>query len=249
MIEFFFAPFNASFAVAIGLMMLIAAFEVVGALIGMSPSAAVDSMLPEVDLDMDADLDVDLDMDVDFDADVAGGAFDSDISAGPDTVTAGPLSHILGWLCVGRVPVLVLLVVFLTAFGVSGLAVQGLVHNLVGAPLPQIIAAILAFLAAIPATRFSGLALAAIMPKEQTEAVSQRRFIGKVATILRGEARRGFPAEAKLTDQFGQTHYILVEPDDGSQTFTKDTDVIVVKQTGSVYRAIPNTSAAMTDLG
>ena len=248
MIEFFFAPFNASFAVAIGLMILIAAFEVVGALIGMSPSAAVDSMLLEVELDMDVDLDVDLDIDVDLDTDVAGGAFDSDISTGPDTVAAGPLSHILGWLCVGRVPILVLLVVFLTAFGVSGLAMQGLVHSLVGAPLPQVVAAILAFLAAIPATRFSGLALAAIMPKEQTEAVSQQRFIGKVATIVRGEARRDLPAEAKLTDQFGQTHYLLVEPDDGSQTFTKDTDVIVVKQTGSVYRAIPNTSAAMTDL-
>lgn len=249
MIEFFLAPHNASFAIAIGLMALIASFEVVGALMGLSPSSALDSLLPEIDtdLDMDADVDLDIGADADLDADVTAGQFGGDVGAVPEAATAGPLSQVLGWLCVGKVPILVLLVVFLTAFGLSGFVIQALARSVIGTPLPQLVAVMPAFLAAVPTTRFAGLSLSKIIPKEHTEAVSQGNFIGKVATVIRGEARHDLPAEAKLTDQYGTTHYILVVPDDKAGTFKQGTEVIVVKQSGSIYQAILNTSTAMTD--
>jgi Inner membrane protein YqiJ, N-terminal/Inner membrane protein YqiJ, OB-fold len=235
MLETFFSPATTPFAVAICLMLFIAAVEVVGALMGIPASAMLDSLIPEID--------VDLDVEVDY----AGGALDGDVPNIPNAPSAGPLSQILGWLCVGKVPILVLLIVFLTAFGLSGIFIQSIAQGLIGVPFPAFIAAIPALAAAIPVTRVSGLALSKLMPKEQTEAVSQKHFIGKVAIIVRGKARKGSPAEAKLTDSFGQTHYVLIEPDDETESFMQGTEVIIVKQLGSIYRAILNTSAALSN--
>ena len=238
MIALFLSPANTPFAVSIGLMVMIALVEVVGALMGMSPSSALDNLLPEVDTDLDLDADVDIDG-------VAGGPFDADAPTIPDAPNVGPLSQVLGWLCVGKVPILVLLIVFLTTFGLAGFFLQALVRGFFGAPLPAIMAVVPALFAAVPATRMAGLTLARIIPKEQTEAVSSRQFIGKVATIIRGEARKHAPAEAKLTDRFGQTHYMLVEPDAEADTFGQGAQVIIVSQSGSIYQAILNTSDAM----
>lgn len=242
MIETFFSPATTPFAVAISLMLIIAAVEFVGALMGMPASAVLDSLLPEID----ADIDLDIDTDLEFEADYAGGPLDADAPGVPDPPSPGPLSQILGWLCVGKVPILVLLIVFLTAFGLVGIVIQGTMRGVFGAPLPAVIAVMPALFAAIPTTRLAGLTLAKVMPKEQTEAVSQKRFIGKVATIIRGEARKGVPAEAKFSDRYGQTHYVLVEPDDEAESFEQGVEVVIVKQTGSIYRAILNTSAAMS---
>ncbi len=237
MIETFFSPATTPFAIALSLMLIIAAVELVGALMGMPASAMLDSLLPEIDADID----------LDFEADYSGGPLDADAPSVPNGPSPGALSQILGWLCVGKVPVLVLLIVFLTAFGLVGFIIQGLVSGIIGVSLPAVIAVVPALFAAIPSTRVAGLTLAKIMPKEQTEAVSQKHFIGKVATIVRGEARKGAPAEAKLTDSFGQTHYVLVEPDDDTESFRQGAGVIIVRQSGSIYQAIVNTSAVMSD--
>lgn len=251
MIETFFSPATTSFAVAICLMLLIAVFEVIGALFGLSPSSALDDLLPDMDPGLDADFDADIDavVDLEVDGDIpgGGGALDGDAPAVPNPESVGPLSQVLGWLCVGRVPILVLLIVFLTSFGMVGFFVQGLMRGIFGFALPEIVAVVPALAGAFPATRFAGLTLARLIPKEETEAVSRAHFVGRVATITSGEAQRGLAAEAKLTDRFGQTHYIRVEPDDDAERFAQGTDVIVVRQSGSIFYAILNTSAAMTD--
>jgi hypothetical protein len=228
----FFAPENAPFAVAICLIALIALVEIVGLLIGVSASGAIDSQIP--DLHADADVDADLPH------------VHADVHA-PEGFGPGPLSQVLAWLCVGRVPILVLLVAFLCAFGVTGLLVQAIARGLLGFPLPALVAVIPALVIAVPATRYIGLGLARIMPKEETEAVSRSDFVGKVAVVTRGTARRGLPAEAKLRDSYGQSHYLLVEPDEDGETFPERSEVLIVQQAGSVYRVIANRNAAMSD--
>ncbi len=247
MIESFFSDATAPFAIALCLMALIALLEVIGALMGLAPSDMIDSMLPEVDVDADMDIDVELDIDVDGALDGAGSPLDTDAVSAPDAPGAGPLSSILGWLCVGRVPVLVLLMIFLTAFGLSGFFVQGVAQSILPFALPVIIAVVPAIFTGVFATRWAGLALAKVMPKEQTEAVSQKRFIGRIATIVRGEARADLPAEAKLTDRYGQTHYLLVVPDLADAVFTAGEEVLVVKQVGGRYRVIANPNPHLSD--
>jgi hypothetical protein len=233
MIASFFDPATAPFSVALIVMLAIAAAEIVGAMFGVAPSGVLDSMLP--DLEVDADLGG------------AGSALDADAPSMPDAPGAGPLSAVLGWLCVGKVPILVLLIAFLTVFGLTGFAVQGLSGALLGFALPSALAAVPALAAAIPATRASGLVLSRILPKEQTEAVSSASFIGRIAVITRGDAREGLAAEAKLTDSFGQTHYVLVEPDEPGAVLTSGSAVLLVRQAGSRFRAIDNPNPMLTD--
>ncbi|MEM8988352.1 MAG: YqiJ family protein [Pseudomonadota bacterium] len=238
MLELLAAPEMTPFLVALGVMLFIALLEVVGLLFGVAFSGMVDAMLPDIDV---PDIDVDLDMDADFDADFSSPDLDA-----PGVPNSGPFTQFLGWLCVGRVPALVLLVAFLTAFGLSGLFVQSLLKGVTGFYWPSVLAAVPALAAALPLTRYLGLGLAKVMPKVETEAVSRTGFVGKIAVVTRGAARRGLPTEAKLTDRHGQTHYVLVEPDIDDEVLEAGAEVLIVRQTGGAFRAIENTNAALS---
>ena len=231
---------NLPFAVALGVMLAFASLEILGLFFGVAFSGLVDSALLDfvADIDVNADIDVDIDSDVDIDADADG--------PGADAAAPGILMTILGWLCIGKIPALIILMFFLTAFGLTGLFVQGTLKAILGLYLPGGIAAIPALIVAFPMTRMFGLGFAKIMPKEETEAVSQKAFVGRVATITKGHSKRGLPAEAKLRDDFGQTHYLLVEPDFDGDVFDAGSDVIIVRQVGSFYRVIENTSAGLS---
>ncbi len=150
-------------------------------------------------------------------------------------------------MCIGKVPVLILLVAFLTVFGLAGLVVQSIVHNITGVLLPGYLASVPAFFVAIPSIRIIGTGLSRLIPKDETTAVKSDSFVGRVATITIGTARLGIPAEAKLKDTHGQTHYVMVEPDNDEVTFPAGTQVLLVLKNGASFRAILNTSSALVD--
>ncbi|MEO1151957.1 MAG: YqiJ family protein [Pseudomonadota bacterium] len=224
MTDIFIDPAFAPFGLAIGFVVFLAIVEVASALAGLSASQALETVLP----DLDADLDVDVDADI-------------------DTVTAGEgpsfFQSALAWLCVGKVPSLVVLIVFLTAFGITGFVAQSAARALLGVPLPVIIPAALAVFAALPLTRTVGLTIARVMPREYSEAASQNQFVGRTATVIRGEARRGQPAEAKVTGPFGKTHYILIEPDTDDDVAGQGEELVIVSQEGAVYRGVQDFDA------
>lgn len=161
-----------------------------------------------------------------------------DLDADVDGVELGPLSQTLSWLSFGRLPALVVLILITTSFGLCGFAVQEVLRGVFGFALDPWLASLPAAFGAVFLTRHLGLALARIMPKEETEAVSTKAFVGRIATVFRGVAGPGAPAEAKLTDIHGKTHYLLVEPDQGEAVMPEGSQVLIVRQEGPVYRAI-----------
>ncbi len=44
-------------------------------------------------------------------------------------------------------------------------------------------------------------------------------LLGRLATISSGNARPGFSAQARVRDEFGQLHYVQVEPEFGELEF------------------------------
>ncbi len=231
----YFDPAVAPFTTAILIMAGVAALEIVSLLFGGALSQLIDAMLPDFDF---ADVEIDADG---LDAD--GVEVDGVDAEGGASVFA----RFLSWLCVGKTPVLILLAAFLGGFGVVGHAAQQAAAGVFGAPAPTPLAAVVAFFGALPITRALGSTAARIMPKEETDAVSRDSFIGRLATVIRGEARRGAPAEAKLTDAAGATQYVLIEPDLDSEAFGQGADVILVARDGAVYRAIANPSPALSN--
>ncbi len=224
MIAFVLSSQNLPFAIALVLMFAIALLEGVTTLIGAGLSDLIDSLLP--------DLDVDMDFDADLDADIH---------------TPGLFTKLLSWFRVGEVPVLMLVIVFLTAFGLIGLFCQSVALRILGHMLPAALASVPALMVTFPVVRIGGGILARIIPKDETESVSEESFVGRVAVITLGRAERGKPAQARLSDQHGQAHYVMVEPDVGGACFEQGAQVLIVSHEGAVFKAIVNTSAALTD--
>ena len=231
MLEFLARDGNLPFLASLGVMIGIALLEGVGAIVGLGFSRLFDNLVPDSLSGVETDFDFDgVDADIGDVGDVAV----------PGTAGAGLMSSVLGWLCVGRVPILILLIWFLTAFGLLGLVLQGLVNASLGFMLPAALASVPALVIAFPSVRLFGQAFSKWVPKEQTTALSMDTFIGMVAIIVRGRARPGRPAEAKLRDRFGQTHYLLVEPDSDTGMFAEGDEVLLVRRAGKRFWGIPN---------
>lgn len=202
---------NVLFSAALALMLLIAVMEGALTLIGFGLSQMLDNLLP--DLDLDADL--------------------------PEGSHPNGLSRLLGWMRFGQVPALVILIVFLTTFGLLGIGVQMALQSLVGATLPTWLAAIPVLFVTLPCVRATTGLMQHIAIKDETEAISSNTFVGQVATITLGEAKQGSPAEARFTDKFGTTHYTMVEPDT-DEVFSQGDQVLLVEKIGSTFKAIAN---------
>ncbi|MBN9669673.1 YqiJ family protein [Roseibium aggregatum] len=248
MFDFILAQQNTPFAVALGLMIAIALAEGVGTLMGLGLSSMIDSLLPDFDL---PDMDVpDLDG-PEFDGDVSAGALQGDLEVASTTTGAsaagqGVFSQMLAWLCFGRVPALIILVIFFTGFGLAGYVLQSLVQSVSGWLLPGVVASAAAFAGALPLTRVTALGLSKVMPKEESDAVSRATFVGKPALIVQGHARKGLPAQARLKDARGQSHYVFVEPDIEDEVLEQGTEVIIVRQAGAHFNAIRNTNETLS---
>ncbi|CAK8710695.1 MAG: DUF1449 family protein [Candidatus Electrothrix sp. LOE1_4_5] len=202
---------NLPFSVSLGLMIVFVLLEALSLLLGAGVSGILDSLLPDVDGDIDLDLP------------------DSD----PTT-----FMQILSWFRVGEVPLLMLILVALTAFGISGLLLQLITRAIIGELLPPFIAMIPACFCTIPLVRIIGGILNAYMPKDETSAVSEESLIGRSATLLAGTARQGKPVQGKVRDEHQQTHYVLIEPEHAEECIQSGETVILSQKKGAIYQAV-----------
>jgi Protein of unknown function (DUF1449) len=150
------------------------------------------------------------------------------------------LNNVLGWLHVGKVPILILLGLFLGGFAVAGYVIQATFAALGFGLLPAWLAAIPSFFAAISITKLTGGAFAHFVPTEQTRAVSEMSLVGRPGVVSEGVAKRGLAAQAKVKDIHGNTHNILVEPDIDDQIFHEGQAIVLVRKSGAHYRAMNN---------
>ena len=202
---------NIAFTGSLAVMLLIAAVEGVGALIGASVSDHLQSLLP--DTDAGADIDV-------------------------SEAALGPFTRALGWLQVGKVPLLMLLVAFLTIFGLGGIVLQSLAKGAFGSYLPSWIAVPVVGAGSLLLLRAAGGVLSRVIPMEETDAVTEDSFVGLVATVTLGTARQGEPAQAKLRDAHGHTHYVMVEPDDPAAAFAASEEVLIIRRMNDRFAVV-----------
>lgn len=219
-----FVPFTLSLALLFGLL----ALEVVLLLMGASligKGAEVDG--PEIDVELDMAFDVALDAvdfgDVDLDGfDLEGPEIDT---APASAATASPL----GWLGLGKMPMLIWLASMFMAFGVAGVALQGAAANLLGGPLPALLAVGLSAIAAFWFTGRFGALFARLLPKTESQSVSKRQLNKRMGTVTQGTAARGNPAEVRVKDRYGNTHYLRAEPLKDAETIPQGTEVLVLR--------------------
>lgn len=74
-----------------------------------------------------------------------------------------------------------------------------------------------------------------IPPRKHKQHVN---LLGRLATISSGNARPGFSAQARVRDEFGQLHYVQVEPEFGELEFQSQIILIRLKKSHYVAKAI-----------
>jgi membrane protein implicated in regulation of membrane protease activity len=212
------APGVQPFAIA-GLVLLgLLAIEVASMMFGSPLSSMMDAAF-----DVDApDIDVDADHGVDLGSPGGDGAFGS----------------IFEWLNKGRVPLLILIMAALASFSVSGLVFQILaIHTFVA--LPTLVAVPLALLATIPLTRWTSRAVAMIMPRDESYAVTNGDLIGRTGIVTLGPVEATAAGRAKIQDQYGNWHFPRVCSARSDLVIAQGASVLVVDQTGNELKVIP----------
>jgi len=207
---------NSVFTIALAVMLMIALLEGITTLIGVGLSELLESILPDVEIEV------------------------------PTTeAPQSTLSRLLGWINFGKVPVLIILVCFLTAFGVAGYALQYIAYGTVSALIPQLLAVPAAFMIAMPFVRIFTNILQKIMPKDESSALSENSFVGMLATITLGKAKKGSPAEAKVIDRHGQTHYFMIQPEGEDDEFVQGEQVLLLRPSSNGFYAIRNHNTSL----
>lgn len=159
---------------------------------------------------------------------------------------AGGFVRFLSWLYVGRVPVLMLFVLFLAIFGLTGFVLQAVVSSLLGFYLPVLIAVVAVWFLSLPILRACAGGLYRILPKDETTAIAQSELVGRVGVITLGTATMDNKAEVKVKDTHGQTHYIMAYVD-GDETLTQGDTVLLVAQKGNDFLMIKNVNGVLVD--
>ena len=207
--DFLTHPSNLIFSVCICLMLFIGLLEIVLLVLGGGSQGMLEQFLPE-------------------------DAHQPDLA--PIDQPAA-LTQFLEWLYLGRIPLLVWLIIFLTLYGLTGLIIQTIFYHVRLHLLSAWVLAPVCLLLSMPLVRYGSMFIAKILPQDETTAIYSDDLIGRTAIIILGEAKVNSPAQAKLRDQFGQMHYILVEPEQES-IFKPGQAVILTQRTHNGFRAI-----------
>ncbi len=170
----------------------------------------------------------------------AGLVFGGSLSEIIDGIIPDNIDNALGFFHLGKVPFLVLIVLFLAGFSVAGYVIQGASHALLGIWLPAWIAVVPAWMVGLAATHSFGALLAKLNFKDETSAVSENSLLGRAGVIIAGHAQHGLAAQAKVKDETGRTHYLMVEPEDSNQVLEEGSSILIIRKIGGTYHCIAN---------
>ncbi|AOA57721.1 YqiJ family protein [Acinetobacter larvae] len=210
--ELFNSPSNIIFSISLALMLLLGITELILMLVGASAQGFLDQFLPEQLLDVKHP-------ELNF----------SDHHDGLWIKT-------LDWLYLGRIPILVWFIIFLTVYSLTGFITQIILFKIFGSYLSAWLISPLCLFLAMPLVRYSSKFIAKILPQDETTAIHSEELIGRTALIILGEAKINYPAQAKVKDQHGLTHYVLVEPQQDI-TLKMGQQVILTEKTTIGFKA------------
>lgn len=211
-------PQTAPFGIALMIMLLLFIIEVIALMVG-GGNDWVDGLLPD-ELNPHAEV-------------------------GVDVADAGIAIRFLSWIYVGKVPVLMLLVLFLTIFGLLGFFIQNLMISIVGFYLPSLLAVIVVWFLSLPILRVTAKGVHKILPKDETTAINQSELIGRIGTVVIGKATKDTPAQIRVKDTHGQTHYVMAYAD--NDELMQGETVLLVAQKEMYFVAIKNINGVLVD--
>lgn len=177
-LNYLVVSYNVWFTAPLTIVFLFALFRL---LIG-----AMDFGDADVDADADIDADVDIDADLDVEADVD---LDADVEA--DVGEQSPsFGDVFGFLNVGRVPLMVVLMSLLAVWGITGLIANAAL-NIPRNPQWVWISYVVALFCSFLGTRYISMALSKLLP-ESERAVRDVQLLGLRGRVISGQITTTF---------------------------------------------------------
>ena len=244
MLQFLLSGALAPFTVALALLTGLMALELVLALLGASILAggaieAPDVNGPEIDVP-----EIDL-AEIDLAAIDAPEVDLPDLDAlefdVPEIGTHAPeVSGVSSFLGLGRTPFMIWFASALLGFGGTGLVLQSLALSALGSALPVWMAAAVALAGGWGVARGFGGLFARLLPRDETQSVSETQLGRRRGIVTQGTAARGRPAEVRVTDRHGNPHYLRAEPVQDDAQIPQGSTVLVLRDHRlGLYRLLP----------
>lgn len=161
-----------------------------------------------------------------------------DFDAETPEVESSFFTDAMSWLNVGKVPFLVLLLVFLGSFTVIGYGLQLAFGGVAGFLLPAVVAGPLAFIPSLPATRLASRVFGKLMPREETYAVGDEDLVGRIAVVSLGPVTRRRHGKAKVGDRHGNTHFVRVRAAEKGNRHEVSDEVLLVSHARGLFDVI-----------
>ena len=130
---------------------------------------------------------------------------DTEIGADHDGIT---IAHALG---IGQgMPLSIWLVCLLATFAITGTIFQNVLELITGAALPGWVAAGIILVPALLINRLTATLVYKVMPKDETDAVTEESFLGQYGELVRGPVNKVMTGEAKLVTRGNIAHRLPV---------------------------------------
>jgi len=167
-LNYLLVSYNVWFTAPLAVVFLFAIFRLV--------AGGIDFGDADIDADIDADVDADVDADADMDAD--------------SELQHTPFADVFGFLNVGRVPLIVVLMSLFATWGISGLTANAL-FNISANPRWFWISCVVAFFCSVLGTRYLSIALSKLFP-ESERAVTDVQLLGLRGRVISGQITTTF---------------------------------------------------------
>jgi len=154
-----------------------------------------------------------------------------------ETESHSAIDGLFLWINAGRLPLLILMILALGVFAISGFLLQAVAHS-VGTAVPVTLAALAAIAISLPAIRFTSRGIARIIPRDETYVVDEADFVGHVGEVSIGPLDQGLPGKVRLKDVFGNWHSVAARASPESTPLPVGASVLLVDRDARSFIAI-----------
>jgi membrane protein implicated in regulation of membrane protease activity len=154
-----------------------------------------------------------------------------------ETESHSAIGGLFLWVNAGRLPLLILMILALGVFAISGFLLQAVAHS-VGTAVPVTLAALAALAISLPAIRVTSRGIARIIPRDETYAVDEADFVGHVGEVSIGPLDQGLPGKVRLKDVFGNWHSLVARASPESTPLPVGASVLLVDRDARSFIAI-----------
>ena len=154
-----------------------------------------------------------------------------------ETESHSAIGGLFLWINAGRLPLLILMILALGVFAISGFLLQAVAHS-VGTAVPVTLAAIAAIAVSLPAIRVTSRSIARIIPRDETYVVDEADFVGHVGEVSIGPLDQGLPGKVRLKDVFGNWHSVAARASPESTPLPVGASVLLVDRDARSFIAI-----------